>query len=124
MHVAFDCELKIEKESLKKFINYLKKKNIEIINEDQIYYMILEFRQGDKYPTYFELTDNNYEEYDIEDIEEDLLDEDELGLSKLYDYLDDELEDGEHKNINLDYIELDNVGNVKIEYFDTYGEYD
>lgn len=124
MHVAFDCELKIEKESLKKFINYLKKKNIKITNERQISYMILEFRQGDEYPTYFELTDNNYEEYDIEDIEEDLLNEDELGLSKLYDYLDDKLENEEHKNINLDYVELDNIGNVKIEYFDTYGEYD
>ena len=77
-----------------------------------------------EYPTYFELTDNNYEEYDMEDIEDDLLDEYELGLSKLYDYLDDELEDGEHKNINLHYIELDNIGNVKVEYFDTYGEYD
>ena len=124
MHVAFECELKIEKESLKKFINYLKKKNIEIINENQIDYMILQFKQGNEYYKYFELTDNNYEEYDLDNIECDLLDEDELGLLKLCNYLDDELEDGEHKNINLDYIELDNIGNAKIECFDSYGEYD
>ena len=47
MHVTFECKLKIEKESLKKFINYLKDKNIDVINEDQINYMILNFRQGD-----------------------------------------------------------------------------